>query len=385
MSDLCQRERCTGCTACASICPKGCITMAADENGFRYPVVDEADCVGCGLCTKVCPVLEDRRPGHEPKAWAANSRDTDLRMGSSSGGVFSELARLILAEGGAVCGAVYDDRFRVVHTLAEDEEELARMRGAKYAQSDLDGIFSEIKARLERGQQVLFSGTPCQVGGLLAFLGKPCENLTTVDFVCHGVPSPMVWESYVALLEKDGPIRRIDLRAKDTGWSRYQYCHRIEGVGVRTRRIPNSESLFMKLFVGDHINRLSCSDCAFKGFARVSDLTIGDFWGIWDIAPEMDDDRGTSVVLIQSDRGQELWDRLEGRLVRKPVSLEEASAQNGSMLVSSPAAADRAGLLERIRGGDLAGCAELFPVWRPTLVQRIKERVAGIVHRIWRR
>lgn len=272
--------------------------------------------------------------------------------------------------------------FRVVHAFAENEEGLARMRGAKYAQSDLEGIFPEIKARLERGQQVLFSGTPCQVGGLLGFLGKYHENLTTVDFVCHGVPSPMAWESYVTLLKKDGPVRRIDLRAKDTGWSRYQYCHRIEGERGRPRRIPNSESLFMKLFVGNRINRLSCSDCAFKGYARVSDLTIGDFWGIWDIAPEMDDNKGTSVVLIQSDKGRLLWDRLEDRLVRKSVSLEEASAQNGSMLASSPAAADRAAVLERIRGGDLAGCAELFPVWRPTPVQRIKERVAGIAHRI---
>ena len=372
---------CTGCTACAAACPRKCITMTADADGFRYPLVDASACVECGLCTAACPVLKQTRLEHTPQAWAAYSKDGEMRMGSSSGGVFTELSRLILAQGGAVFGAVYDEGFRVIHTAAEDEAGLAKMRGAKYAQSDLDGIFADVKRRLSGGQQVLFSGTPCQVEGLISFLGKPYPNLTTVDFVCHSVPSPMVWEQYVALLSQDGPIRRIDLRAKDTGWSRYQYCHRIERERGRPRRIPNAESLYMKLFVGDHINRLSCAQCTFKGYARRSDLTIGDFWGIWDIAPEMDDDRGTSVVLVQSGKGRMLWEALESRLVRKQVSLEEASAQNGAMLRPAPAAADRDALLARIRKGDLAGCAELFPVWRPTPVQRLKEWAARILRK----
>ena len=224
MAQLATERSCTGCTACASVCPKNCITMKVDADGFSCPVVDEAACVGCGLCEKACPVLTEAQYKHTPTAYAARSQDTAMRLESSSGGVFTELARQILAQGGAVFGAVYDENFRVVHACAEDESTLAKMRGAKYAQSDLTGIFRDVKARLNRGQQVLFAGTPCQVAGLLGFLGRYYENLITVDFVCHSVPSPMVWGEFVRSL---GDVASINLRAKDTGWSGYQYAHRI--------------------------------------------------------------------------------------------------------------------------------------------------------------
>lgn len=375
MPKLAELNLCTGCTACACICPKGCITMAADADGFRYPVIDEDSCVGCGLCEKVCPVLADNRPNHEPKAYAACSRDTGMRLESSSGGVFTELARHILAQGGAVFGAIFDKEFRVIHACAEDEAALAQMRGAKYAQSDLDGIFADVKNRLNRGQLVLFSGTPCQVGGLISFLGKSYENLTTVDFVCHSVPSPAAWSEYVKSL---GDVRSINLRAKDTGWSRYSYCHRIETANG-PRLIPNGESLYMKLFVGGYINRRSCENCNFKGYARRSDLTIGDFWGIWDSYPDMDDNRGTSVVLVQSERGQKLWEAIGAKLTVRAVSLEDASMQNSAMLVRSPAAESRDLALAQIRSGDINGCAALFPVRKSTLFQRIKMLLSRII------
>ena len=378
MSLLCQQERCTGCTACASVCPKGCIAMTADADGFRYPVIDEAACVGCGLCAKVCPVLSDRKPDHMPRAYAAFSADTQMRLESSSGGVFTELARYILAQKGAVFGAVYAEDFRVVHACAEDEATLAQMRGAKYAQSDLDGIFADVKTRLDRGQQVLFSGTPCQVGGLAAFLGRSYENLIAVDFVCHSVPSPLAWAEYVRSL---GEVHSVNLRAKDRGWSRYGYCHRVETAeGVRL--IPNGESLHMKLFVGGYTTRPSCADCHFKGYARGSDLTIGDFWGIWDSHPDMDDDRGTSVVLVQSERGRRIWEAVASRLTVLEVSAEEASRQNPAMLVSAKPAADRDAVLARIRSGGIAGCAELFRQKPPSLARRIRSKVRRILGHI---
>lgn len=352
--------------------------MTADADGFRYPVIDEAACVGCGLCTKVCPVLSDRKPDHMPQAYAAFSADTKMRLESSSGGVFTELARYILARKGAVFGAVYDADLRVRHACAEDEAALAKMRGAKYAQSDLDGVFADVKSRLDRGHQVLFSGTPCQVGGLVAFLGKPCENLTTVDFVCHSVPSPLAWAEYVRTL---GEVRSVNLRAKDRGWSRYGYCHRVETAdGVRL--IPNGESLHMKLFVGGYTTRPSCADCRFKGYARGSDLTIGDFWGIWDSHPDMDDDRGTSVVLVQSERGRRLWEAIAPGLTVLEVTPEEASRQNPAMLVSARPATDRDAVLARIRSGGIAGCAELFRQKPPGLTVRICKKAVRILRRI---
>ena len=379
MAELCKRESCTGCTACASVCPKGCITMTADADGFCYPVVDAAACVNCRLCEKACPVLTDVQYAHTPAAYAARSLDTAMRLKSSSGGVFSELARHVLANAGAVFGAAYDESFRVVHICVEDENGLARLRGAKYAQSDLTDVFREVKVRLARGQQVLFSGTPCQVAGLLGFLGKPCENLITVDFVCHSVPSPMVWAAYIQSL---GDVADINLRAKDTGWSGYGYCHKIVDQKGGIRLIHNFDSLYMKLFVGDYINRLSCAQCPFKGYARGSDLTIGDFWGIWDIAPDLDDNRGTSVVLVQSERGRILWDAIRPMLDIREVTLEEASRQNGAMLAPAPAAASRESVLERIRRGDLQGCWELFPVWKPTLFQRLRAKLSRLLRRL---
>lgn len=379
MFQLAAHSLCTGCTACASACPKNCITMKVDADGFSCPVVDEATCVGCGLCEKACPVLTEAQYKHTPTAYSARSLDTAMRLESSSGGVFTELARKILAQGGAVFGAFYDENFRVVHACAEDESTLAKMRGAKYAQSDLTGIFRDVKARLNRGQQVLFAGTPCQVAGLLRFLGKSYNNLITVDFVCHSVPSPMVWAEYVKSL---GDVASVNLRAKDTGWSRYRYCHRFEDRSGAVRTIPNGESLYMKLFVGDYINRRSCSRCSFKGYARCSDLTIGDFWGIWDIAPEMDDNRGTSVVLVQSERGRSLWNAVSPSLDIREVTLEEASRQNGAMLKPAPTAAAREATLERIRKGDLEGCWDLFPVQKPTALQRLRGKLSAIAHRL---
>ncbi len=340
---LVERTRCTACTACASACPKGCISMEADENGFLYPVVDENACTHCGLCN--CPLLSPLKTTALPTAYAAYSKDEAVRLQSSSGGVFTELGKLVLAQGGLVYGAAYDSEFRVVHMEVQDEEGLAALRGAKYAQSDLGNTFSQVKERLQQGRKVLFSGTPCQVAGLQAFLRKDYENLITVDFVCHSVPSPMAWKKY---LESLGNVKAISLRAKDTGWSRYNYCHKVV-TAQGERLIPSGESLYMKLFVDGCISREACGDCQFKGYNRCSDLTLGDFWGIWDVAPEMDDNKGTSVVLCQSKRGADLLRELEGRLIWKQVSLEEASRENRAMLHPSPLHPQRQRTLAKLR------------------------------------
>lgn len=382
---LAEKNLCTGCGACAAICPKHCIHMEQDAAGFPHPAAKNKECVSCNLCESVCPVMNVlQQHGDSPVAYAAYSRDEAMRAESSSGGIFSELARPVLAKGGAVFGSAYNEQFDVVHICAEDETTLASLRGAKYAQSDLGNTFSQVKHRLETGQDVLFSGTSCQVAGLQSFLGKPYDNLLCIDFVCHGVPSPMAWKQYVQYCaEKDNggiPPLSINLRAKETGWSRYQYSNVFEYASGKRKVTLSNDSLFMKLFVGNCISRLCCEQCRFRGYSRFSDLTLGDFWGIWDIHPSMDDNKGTSVVLVQSKKGMDHFDQIGARCVVRQVSLEQASAQNQSMLRSSLNHAKRQDALSAIRQGNFEKCeALLVPAQRSRskkLLRKLKSFLA---------
>lgn len=383
MPILATKETCTGCTACAAACPQGCITMTADENGFLYPGVRADRCVECGLCGRACPVLTPRQVDNAPKAYAAYSKDQGMRLQSSSGGIFTELAKAVLAGGGVVFGAAYNERFEVVHICVDNEAELAELRGAKYAQSDLRGVFPKVKAHLEQGRRVLFCGTPCQVGGLKAYLPKDYEELVTVDFVCHSVPSPVAWREYVkrrAAQDNGGELPlAVNLRSKETGWSRYQYSNLFRYANGKSYSAKSGESLYMKLFVGGYISRDSCTNCQFKGYSRVSDLTIGDFWGIWDIAPQMDDNKGTSVILAQSFRGAQLLSLIADRLVLTEVAPEEASCQNPAMLRPSAPNGRRKAALALIRNGRLAECGFLFAVKKPSHTRVFLQKVKGLL------
>ena len=368
MPKLAELHRCTGCTACAAGCPKGCITMTADADGFRYPVVDASACVDCGLCEKICPALNPTAPPHTPSAFAAWSGDDGSRMASTSGGVFPELARSVLAKGGAVFGAAYDENFRVVHICAENDADLDHLRGAKYAQSDLTDVFPDVKHRLEAGQQVLFSGTPCQVLGLKAYLRKDYVNLLLVDLVCHSVPSPLAWEKYLHYISGGKNLAHVNLRCKDTGWSRYRYSNRFEFSDGSCRMDQSGESLYMKLFGSGLISRPSCSGCPAKGYARVSDLTLGDFWGIWNSHPELDDDRGVSLVLVHSEKGLAAL----GQLPRQAVSLEDAGRENPAIF--RPAAKNplQQQAMALVRSGSFPEAAKLLPAAPkpPSLLRR---------------
>lgn len=373
MAKLAEPNLCTGCTACAAACPRGCISMTADADGFSHPVIDESACVGCGLCEKLCPVLNPVQLNHTPGAFAARSGDDTSRMASTSGGVFPELAREILKKGGAVYGAAYDESFRVVHICADNEEELDRLRGAKYAQSDLNGIFADVKKRLDGGQWVLFSGTPCQVLGLKTFLRKDHEKLLLVDLVCHSVPSPLAWEKYLEYISGEKTLSAVNLRCKDTGWSRYRYSNRFDFSDGTSRMDGSGQSLYMKLFGSGLITRPSCDSCPAKGYARVSDLTLGDFWGIWDIDPAWDDDRGTSLVLVHTGKGRAA---LAGMPLRE-VTPEEASRENPAILRPAARNPRREEAMELVRRGDFEGAVRLIPIPSP-------HRAPGLLRRVVR-
>lgn len=331
MIEVTEKAHCCGCSACVQICPRHCITMPADGEGFRYPMVDVAKCVNCGLCEKVCPELHPF-PAHEPlETYAAWHTDSSVRRESSSGGIFSSLAEWTIREGGVVFGARFTPEWDVVHGYAESMTDVAAFRGSKYMQSHIGTAYADAERFLKTGKPVLFSGTPCQVAGLHRYLRKAYDNLLTVDFVCHGVPSSAVFKRYLReVCHKEEAVVGVNFRDKRKGWKNYSMT--IDFSSGRSVRNPFTEDPFMRGFLANLLLRPSCYSCVARGSRSNSDLTIGDFWGIDNIAPQLDDDRGISLVVGQTPRGQQ---RLaEMNVCRHPQSFAEAVRYNSSMVTS---------------------------------------------------
>ena len=311
------KAECTGCGACVSICPKKAIAMKPDEEGFLYPVVDSALCVNCDLCEKRCPVGKDV-PSWQQKAFAVQHTDQQVRAMSSSGGVFTALARDMLANGGVVFGAAFDENLHVEHIGAFNEDEMALMRGSKYLQSDAADAIQNAASLLARGIPVLFSGTPCQIAGLKAKLGGKYEDiLLTVDFVCHGVPSPGVFASYLTALEKENGKKVVSyaFRDKRKGWKDFcavaTFEDGSEHVGDQ-RTEPFLYGFLQNLYL-----RPACSQCtAYRGKHRLSDLTMADLWGAEKICPQKDDDTGLSLVFANTKNGMDALKRCGAQVNR---------------------------------------------------------------------
>ena len=323
MIQLMKKADCCGCGACVQSCPKNCMTMVADSEGFLYPKVDEAACANCGLCEKVCPILSFKKPAAENvAAYAGYTPDEPLRQASSSGGVFSVLAQAILDRGGVIAGAAFAEDFSVSHIVVEKQGDLNRLRGSKYVQSRMEDVYIQVRQLLKQGRPVLFTGVACQVAGLKTFLGKNYDGLYTVDVLCHGVPSPKVWKHYLAEQEQrhGAKILAASFRHKRKGWKSFSMVLDFDNQ-KQYHEILDLDA-FMRLFLTNICLRPSCHSCRFKDFPRPADLTIGDAWGIGKHMPELDDDRGTSVVLVNSPKGRQLWDTVAGGLVYKPGQLD---------------------------------------------------------------
>ena len=310
--------------------------MIPDEEGFLRPLVDVTTCIGCRRCEAVCPVLHPGEPDASPTCYAAYTMDEELRLQSSSGGIFTELAKPFIAAGGVVVGCVWErPALEAIHAKAETLEALAEMRGSKYVQSDLREIFREAKLALMERRQVLFSGTPCQIAGLNAFLGKPYENLLTVEIICHGVPSPTVFDAYKTRLNRaEKQITNVAFRRKNPWWRQGDFVAECEGIVVRQERY--SKNAYVKAFLSDLCLRPSCARCQAKNGRSGADLTIADFWGVERVCPELDDNRGTSLVVVHSARGREAWQQVNHGLNVREVPFETALAGNPSYRSSVP-------------------------------------------------
>lgn len=324
---------CTGCSACYAVCPHGAISMEQDKEGFYIPVIHEITCTHCGLCDKTCPVLESPEPvAGESRAFAIINQDEAVRLESSSGGVFTALARQVLSSGGVVFGARYDESQEVVHCWTENETRLQLFRGSKYTQSNLKESFRECRDFLKAGRVVLFSGTPCQIAGLQSFLRKPFENLILVDFICHGVPSPKLWQEYKRFHEKKSASRivRTASRRKNCGWKQYSLAFTFDDASEYCQTVD--KDWYLQLFLRDMCLMESCYQCQFKtqtGYRRPSDITLADFWGIQKEYPELDDDKGTSLVVAHSPMGEKLLQGLENCFV-KEIPVEVGMRHNPS-------------------------------------------------------
>ena len=336
------KDRCMGCSSCVNACPTNSLHMSADAEGFLYPELNQDSCIDCGLCSKVCPINKESTSTTPVSCQAIKSRNEEVRMNSSSGGVFSVLAEHVLQEQGVVYGAALDENFEVRHIEVNSSKQLYMLRGAKYSQSIIGSTFQQAKAHLEHGKKVLFSGTPCQIAGLYAYLQKSYENLICVDIICHGVPSPFVWNEYLKEISPNGLPKHLSFRSKGTGWSRYQYAMKAEYKDGSVLCQKNSDNLYLQGMVQDLYLRPSCTSCQFKGFNHPGDITLGDFWGIWNQMPDFDDNRGISAVIVNTDIGLQLLNKCSDQFEAHMVSLEQITAENPSWLRSAAFPRERA-------------------------------------------
>lgn len=318
---------CTGCTSCMNICPQKCIQMIEDGEGFLYPQIDNSKCIQCGVCEKVCAVLHKERSRIPISIYVAKNANENIRMESSSGGIFTLIAEHILSEGGVVFGAKFNERWEVIHDYTETVKGLAEFRGSKYVQSSIGNTFQQVKLFLKAGRKVLFTGTPCQIIGLKKYLRKEYENLLTIDFICHGVPSPKVWRTYLeeSLSNKrnskyypffeseKNSINKIEFRSKLTGWKNYSFVLTFSRTMFNGGQMYTSiawENPYMRGFLSDLYLRPSCHHCFVKGFRSQSDITIADAWGIEYYLPQWNDDKGASLLCIFNKKSLEILGKL---------------------------------------------------------------------------
>ena len=352
--NIISEDVCTGCGACNNCCPVDAIEMLEDQEGFKYPNIDMDKCISCGKCINVCPEANVERINQnlheEPECYAAMA-DTTIRIKSSSGGVFAILAESIYQRNGLVCGAVYADDYKsVYHIVSDDRQDLDKIRGSKYVQSDIGKCFCKIKHALEEDKFVLFSGCPCQVSGLYMYLGKQYEKLITIDVVCHGVNSLKAYNSYIAELAKGRIVEKVNFRDKTIhGWSSIVNVKFTDGSQYDAAWNKNQ---WYALFLGGVINRKCCATCHYAKINRIGDITLGDFWQVhrWD--ESCNDWKGTSLVLLNSEKGKKVYKELERNLIlSKEAPLEHAIKYNGALRQPTSMAPGRKYFFNHLKDG----------------------------------
>lgn len=361
MIEICDNKLCTGCMACVNVCTHNAISMQPDDEGFLRPEISQDLCRDCGLCSKICPVNLKVLKAKPLSVYSGWSKDDSVRMASSSGGAFTEIARPILERGGVVFGCALDSDLKAVHTYVESMEDLTKLRGSKYVQSYIGDSYRQAKRFLVEGREVLFSGTPCQIAGLKAYLRKDYNNLWTVDLICHGVPSPLMYEEYKSYIESkyNDKIKDIKFRSKKVSWSYF-------GMFVTFRN--NSRSYYgnyfsdpyIRGFLRDYFLRPSCHQCQYTTEERVSDFTIADWWGYIGASPKDKDFRikGVSLILANSYKANSFINSLNLELTNQ--TLEKAHKTNTCLSKSYPASPYKGDFWKDYKSGGMKVCIHKY-------------------------
>ncbi len=307
-----KENKCCGCMACVNICPKYAITVIENSEGFKAPKVNKDKCVDCGLCNKVCGFNNEQiNEIYEKEIYACQNKDENILLNSTSGGMFYNIANRIIDSGGYVAGAIFNEDLKVEHIISNNLDDIRKMQGAKYVQSDISSIYKPIEDKLTEGRSVLFTGTPCQVNAIKNYFNVKninTDNLYLADIICHSVPSPKIFREYKQLLEKKykSKIDFYSFRYKPMGWRGTNVFVRFKnGKEIKNTLLLNT---FVNLFFGHNIVRSSCFVCPYANMNRVSDITMGDFWGIEDVSPKMNTGKGTSMVLVNTAKGKDVFD-----------------------------------------------------------------------------
>lgn len=327
-------EKCYGCSACFNICPTKCISMRPNKRGFLEPIVDKEKCINCGACIKICPRLKkyDKEKKHEIKTFIVKN-NKDIRNISTSGGFFSVVADYFIKNKGVIYGCIVDKNLKIVHVRTE--KDYSRMRGSKYVQSELTNTFSLIKKDLLDNRLVLFTGSPCQCAGLRSYLGKDYDNLYILDFICHGPQSPLLWSEYIKFLtEKKGKIKDYNFRTKINGW--HSHTEVVEFENGEKEYDTLDTNINKELFHLGLSLREACYDCQFTSLNRIGDITMGDAWGLEKINPSFDDNLGTSLIIVNSNKGQNLFDKIKSNVVYEEQNIEDYITYNPRLKNSRP-------------------------------------------------
>lgn len=391
MIDVVSESECCGCGACAAACPCSCISMSSSEAGFSRPVVDALNCTECGLCERVCPVLVKHEENSVKGVFWAKSKDIKQREASSSGGVFGLIAHNCLVEGGVIYGAAFVDKCRLVrHVRVDTIDGLDAVMRSKYVQSEIaPEVYQRVREDLQAGKQVIFCGTACQAAGMKNYLAArrvDQARLLCMDVICHGVPSPRLWEAWIkSLAEGEGKeIHEVNFRSKITGWLSYSVMYKYMTEKDSASRLSANrfaDDWYMRAFLANASLRPSCFCCPSKRSCK-SDLTLGDFWGVQSQHPEAFDDRGVSAVIVNTDAGLSALSIIKDQVELGESSFDKVVAGNSALVKSVKPFSEYDAFIGSIRDGcDIAAMRARWS-FDPTLKQRVRGKLGAAKRKV---